>query len=136
MGSTHDVCVSVGYAGFYGLSLIVDSYALLFVSMAAHATQFAFLALFENPRTLTLLFSLSRERTFPYVQMQLSNDYMENASSLQNANPSLLRRSIPPTCRCFPARRCHPTQPLFLGHIRLQRWYFQGNGHQPRWTRV
>ena len=43
----------VGYAGFYGLSLIVGSYALLFVSMAAHAAQFAFLAFFENPRTST-----------------------------------------------------------------------------------
>ena len=41
----------VGYAGFYGLSLIVGSYALLFVSMAAHAAQFAFLVFFENPRT-------------------------------------------------------------------------------------
>ena len=48
--------VLAGYAGFYGLSLIVGSYALLFVSMAAHAAQFAFLALFENPRTSTSSF--------------------------------------------------------------------------------
>ncbi|THH19165.1 hypothetical protein EW146_g1941 [Bondarzewia mesenterica] len=38
-----------GYAWFYGLSLIVGSYAVLFVSLAAHAAQFAFLVLFENP---------------------------------------------------------------------------------------
>ncbi|KAH9931615.1 phosphatidylethanolamine N-methyltransferase [Epithele typhae] len=40
---------SVGYAGYYGLSLIVGSYALLFVSLAAHAAQFGFLVFFENP---------------------------------------------------------------------------------------
>ena len=89
MGSTNDVCISVGYAGFYGLSLVVGSYALLFVSMAAHATQFASLALFENSRTFTVLFSFSRSRTFPYLPVQTSNGHTENASSLQNANPTL-----------------------------------------------
>lgn len=41
---------SVGYAGFYGLSIIVASYTVLFVSIAAHAAQFGFLLWFENPR--------------------------------------------------------------------------------------
>ncbi|KAI0062970.1 hypothetical protein BV25DRAFT_1907416 [Artomyces pyxidatus] len=40
---------SVGYAWFYGLSLIVGSYPVLFVSLAGHAAQFAFLVFFENP---------------------------------------------------------------------------------------
>ncbi|KZV93634.1 phosphatidylethanolamine N-methyltransferase [Exidia glandulosa HHB12029] len=40
---------SVGYAGYYGLSMIVGSYPVLFASLAAHAAQFAFLNFFENP---------------------------------------------------------------------------------------
>ena len=43
---------SVGYAGYYGLSLIAGSYPVLFVSIAAHAAQFGFLVFFENPREL------------------------------------------------------------------------------------
>lgn len=39
-----------GYAWIYGISLIVGSYPVLFVSLAAHCAQFAFLIFFENPR--------------------------------------------------------------------------------------
>ncbi|CAZ82393.1 unnamed protein product [Tuber melanosporum] len=40
---------SVGYAGYYGISLIVASYPVLFISLAAHAAQFVFLSVVENP---------------------------------------------------------------------------------------
>lgn len=40
---------SVGYAGYYGISLMTASYKVLFISIIAHAAQFAFLVLVENP---------------------------------------------------------------------------------------
>ncbi|KAI1268997.1 phosphatidylethanolamine N-methyltransferase [Xylariaceae sp. FL1019] len=40
---------SIGYAGYYGISMIAGSYAVLFISILAHACQFAFLVLVENP---------------------------------------------------------------------------------------
>lgn len=40
---------SVGYAGYYGLSIVTGSYTVLFTSVVAHAAQFAFLLWFENP---------------------------------------------------------------------------------------
>lgn len=40
---------SVGYAGYYGISLMAASYKVLFISIIAHSAQFAFLALVENP---------------------------------------------------------------------------------------
>ncbi|KAI9101292.1 phosphatidylethanolamine N-methyltransferase [Phlyctochytrium arcticum] len=40
---------SVGYIGFYGTALIAQSYWVLFISLAAHASQMVFLHLVENP---------------------------------------------------------------------------------------
>lgn len=40
---------SVGYAGYYGISLMAGSYEVLFISIIAHAAQFAFLVWVENP---------------------------------------------------------------------------------------
>jgi len=40
---------SVGYAGYYGISLMAASYKVLFISIIAHAAQFAFLYIVENP---------------------------------------------------------------------------------------
>ena len=40
---------SIGYAGYYGISLMAASYKVLFISIVAHAAQFAFLVWVESP---------------------------------------------------------------------------------------
>ncbi|RKF66042.1 Phosphatidylethanolamine N-methyltransferase [Golovinomyces cichoracearum] len=40
---------SVGYAGYYGISMMAASYKVFFISLIAHAAQFAFLIHVENP---------------------------------------------------------------------------------------
>jgi phosphatidylethanolamine N-methyltransferase len=40
---------SIGYAGYYGISMMAASYDVLFISIVAHLAQFAFLAVVENP---------------------------------------------------------------------------------------
>jgi len=40
---------SIGYVGYYGISLMAASYKVLFISIIAHAAQFAFLVWVESP---------------------------------------------------------------------------------------
>lgn len=40
---------SIGYVGYYGISMMAASYNVLFISIIAHAAQFAFLIYVENP---------------------------------------------------------------------------------------
>ena len=114
MGSTNHVCFSVGYAWFYGSSLVVGSYALLFFSMATRAAQFAFLALFENPRTSTSCSRVRAPDSFPIYMCRHRTDIRRTQYPCRTQTYPSLRRSIPPTRRCYLTRRCHPMQPPSL----------------------
>ena len=65
---------SVGYAGYYGISLMAASYKVLFISIVAHAAQFAFLVWVENPHI---------EKTYnsPPPRKEVSEVEMENDDS-------------------------------------------------------
>ncbi|KAF2396650.1 phosphatidylethanolamine methyltransferase [Trichodelitschia bisporula] len=71
---------SVGYAGYYGISLMAASYKVLFISIIAHAAQFAFLTLVENPHIEKTYNSPPPRRR----SIQLNGDTMSEA---QDSDP-------------------------------------------------
>ncbi|KAK3955117.1 phospholipid methyltransferase-domain-containing protein [Pseudoneurospora amorphoporcata] len=64
---------SIGYAGYYGISMMAASYDVLFISIIAHAAQFAFLVVVENPHI---------EKTYNPPQPRVRSE-SEAASQLQ-----------------------------------------------------
>ncbi|KAI9893129.1 MAG: phosphatidylethanolamine N-methyltransferase [Vezdaea aestivalis] len=83
---------SVGYAGYYGISLMAASYHVLVISIIAHATQFAFLLLVENPHI---------EKTYnpPPPRKQtadLPGDQEFNTFNLVSPNQAIQDDDIPP----------------------------------------
>ncbi|KXS13762.1 hypothetical protein M427DRAFT_58356 [Gonapodya prolifera JEL478] len=56
---------SLGYAHYYAATLIAQSYTVLFVSLFAHACQFAFLYLVENPHIEKIYGSSSDDAASP-----------------------------------------------------------------------
>lgn len=74
---------SVGYIGYYGLSLMSASYTVLFVSIAAHALQFAFLAFVETPHIEKTYNPPRTPKRQPITPVPVSSD--EEAKALNSS---------------------------------------------------
>jgi phosphatidylethanolamine N-methyltransferase len=85
---------SVGYAGYYGISLMAASYKVLFISILAHAAQFAFLILVENPH-IEKIYNSPPPRKRPASNAIAGNDSPDGEiSHLKDDEPSPLHRIL------------------------------------------
>ena len=81
---------SVGYAGFYGISLMAASYNVLIISIIAHAAQFAFLVWVENPHI---------EKTYnpPPCRKRLSDADKQDTQMISNPIEDTQASNLSPT---------------------------------------
>ncbi|KAF3130045.1 phosphatidylethanolamine N-methyltransferase [Orbilia oligospora] len=78
---------SVGYAGYYGISLFSASYTVFAISLIAHAAQFAFLVLIEDPHIQKIYSPPPQKRKAPQKPTLIIED---------SATSSLARDVSPP----------------------------------------
>ena len=81
---------SVGYAGYYGISLMAASYKVLFISIIAHAAQFAFLIWVENPhieKTYNPPPSRRQRSESEPSEMEHSDGHLTETDHVYNAPP-------------------------------------------------
>lgn len=89
---------SIGYAGYYGISMMAASYEVLFISIVAHAAQFAFLVTVENPhieKTYNPPPPRKRDLTRTESDTSMSIDTSENGSSLDRSTSTIVTQSEP-----------------------------------------
>jgi phosphatidylethanolamine N-methyltransferase len=73
---------SIGYAGYYGISMMAASYEVLFISIIAHMAQFAFLVTVENPHIeKTYNPPAPRKRTMSQVPNNSESDLLSDMAA-------------------------------------------------------
>ena len=88
---------SVGYAGYYGISLIAASYMVLFISIVAHAAQFAFLVWVENPHIEKTYNSPPPRKLNPESQPEIEHDDRHTADADRSYNAPPLASAKQPS---------------------------------------
>ncbi|KAI9675153.1 MAG: phosphatidylethanolamine N-methyltransferase [Trizodia sp. TS-e1964] len=86
---------SVGYAGYYGISLMAASYTVLFISILAHAAQFAFLIFVENPHIEKIYNKPPPRRRLDSLQSGGEANRNSQDTPLLKNSPSLNALSFP-----------------------------------------
>ncbi|ROT38756.1 phosphatidylethanolamine N-methyltransferase [Sodiomyces alkalinus F11] len=91
---------SIGYAGYYGISMMAASYEVLFISIVAHLAQFAFLVFVENPHIeKTYNPPPPRKRTMSGAQNQPTPPVLPSGDASEDAVldlPAHLVKDLPP----------------------------------------
>ncbi|POS76157.1 phosphatidylethanolamine N-methyltransferase [Diaporthe helianthi] len=70
---------AIGYAGYYGISAMAASYEVLFISIAAHLAQLAFLVVVENPH-INKTYNPPAPRSKPDSEQDVPADPVDDAS--------------------------------------------------------
>lgn len=86
---------SIGYAGYYGISMMAASYDVLFISILAHAAQFAFLVVVENPHIEKIYNPPPPRVRTDSTMSELNSQAGEQPSDVPSAPPSKLLRETP-----------------------------------------
>ncbi|KAK9685452.1 phosphatidylethanolamine N-methyltransferase, variant 2, partial [Basidiobolus ranarum] len=80
---------SVGYIGFYGASLMTASYTVLYISLLAHAAQFAFLYFVENPHIDKIYGTPRLPKRYNRVSSELKTNESSNNDLSESAGINL-----------------------------------------------
>ncbi|KAI1383129.1 phosphatidylethanolamine N-methyltransferase [Hypoxylon trugodes] len=134
---------SIGYAGYYGISALAASYSVLFISIAAHAAQLAFLVLVENPHIQKTYDPPTRKSEVPDRPRIYNLLGIQNIDLLRTVDYStfLINSLVAILALSTPQTTLHQTMFFSLALV-LRLWYSIGLGviltrqsNSKAWTR-
>ncbi|KAI1105167.1 phosphatidylethanolamine N-methyltransferase [Jackrogersella minutella] len=134
---------SIGYAGYYGISALAASFSVLFISIAAHAAQLAFLVLIENPHIQKTYDPPTRKSEVPFRPRVHNLLGIKNIDLLRTVDYSTFLVLVLVALLAFATPQTPLHQTLFFSLALILRvWYNVGLGiiltrqsNSKAWTR-